>query len=139
MVIHKLEEIVLEILFQQEMINPPHVMLELILIQIRKCVFHVLMAVWVVLIVTDARDADLNLFIIHLINNVMKNVVMEWNLIFNVMMETIRMVMDVQEIAKFNLGMPAQEDLLIIKINVILSNLKEWPSNKLVRLEKVQV
>lgn len=41
------------------------------------------------------------------------------------MMETIKMVMDVQEIVKFNLGMPAQEDLLIMKINVILSNLKE--------------
>jgi len=68
------------------------------LIKIIKLVWLAQMAVSAVMIATDAKYADLNLYLTHLLKNALSCVVMEKDTISNVMMEIISTVMDAQEI-----------------------------------------
>ncbi len=62
---------------------------------------------------------------IQLVKGVLNIAVMERDLFYNVTMVTIKMVMAVQEIVKFNLGTVAQEVVLIVKITVICTDQKK--------------
>ncbi len=59
---------------------------------------------------------------IQLVKGVSNIAVMERDLFYNVTMVTIKMVMAVQEIVKFNLGIVVQEVVLIVKITVICTD-----------------
>lgn len=62
---------------------------------------------------------------IQLVKGVSNIAVMERDLFYNVTMVTIKMVMAVQEIVKFNLGIVVQEVVLIVKITVICTDQKK--------------
>lgn len=118
----KFEEIASRTLFQKETMTPPNAILELTLIQIIVCASHAQMAASVAMIAIDVDSVNLNSFIIQLLNNVSNIAEMVINSCCNVMMVTIKMVMDVQEIVKSNQDTLALVAHLIMLILVILSD-----------------
>ncbi len=77
------------------------------------------MDVWAAKIATGAKSAGHNLLMTLLLKNVLKCVVMEKDLFFNVMMEITKMVMDAQETAKYNQVSLVQAAILTQKITAI--------------------
>ena len=93
------------------------------------------MDVWAAKIATGAKSADHNLLMTLVLKNVLKCAVMEKDLFSNVMMEITKMVMDAQEIAKYNQASLAQVVILTQKITVIYIDKIKLLYNKLDKSE----
>lgn len=93
------------------------------------------MAVSAVLIAILAGYADLSSCMTHHPRNASNCVVMERNLILIVMMVTIWMVMDAQEIARCSQVISVWEDHLIIEITASITNQTEYKLLKSARSE----